>query len=144
MLIQGRCHCGNIAFALDWLPTPIAIPARACDCSFCQKHGGVWTACADGRLRVTLNDTTRVSRYRFGTRTAEFLVCAVCGVPPVALSDIDGKAYAVVNVNCFEHVDPALVRPQPVSFGEEDSVTRLARRQRNWISQVEVIEGAAP
>jgi hypothetical protein len=32
MLINGACHCGNISFALDWLPTPTEIPARACGC----------------------------------------------------------------------------------------------------------------
>ena len=44
MLITGRCHCGNISFALDWQPEPTDIPARACSCSFCTKHGGVWTS----------------------------------------------------------------------------------------------------
>jgi hypothetical protein len=44
MLISGRCHCGNISFALDWQPEPSEIPARACTCSFCAKHGGVWTS----------------------------------------------------------------------------------------------------
>jgi hypothetical protein len=52
MLISGRCHCGNISFALDWRPEPSEIPARACICSFCAKHGGVWTSCSTGsRLR---------------------------------------------------------------------------------------------
>jgi len=41
MLIEGSCHCGNIAFALDWQPEPAQITARACACSFCTKHGGV-------------------------------------------------------------------------------------------------------
>src|SRR5262249_9564686 len=41
MLISGRCHCGNISFALDWRPETSEIPARACTCSFCVKHGGV-------------------------------------------------------------------------------------------------------
>ena len=44
MLIEGRCHCGNIRFALDWQPDPETIPARACTCTFCTRHGGVWTS----------------------------------------------------------------------------------------------------
>jgi len=44
MIIRGGCHCGNIAFELGWEPDPDEIPARACDCSFCVKHGGVWTS----------------------------------------------------------------------------------------------------
>lgn len=44
MLIRGKCHYGNISFSLTWDPDPKEIPARACDCAFCQKHGGVWTS----------------------------------------------------------------------------------------------------
>ena len=44
MIIRGGCHCGNIRFSLSWEPDPAEIPARACICSFCTKHGGVWTS----------------------------------------------------------------------------------------------------
>ena len=44
MLITGKCHCGNIALELEWEGDPPEIPARACGCSFCVKHGGVWTS----------------------------------------------------------------------------------------------------
>ena len=91
MLINGRCHCGNIAFALNWEPDPTEIPTRACTCSFCRKHGGVWTSCPSGLLRVVVEQPSRVSKYAFGTKTAEFLVCASCGVVPVVMSRIDGQ-----------------------------------------------------
>jgi hypothetical protein len=29
MLINGECHCGNIAFSLAWEPDPVEIPAAA-------------------------------------------------------------------------------------------------------------------
>ena len=110
MLISGRCHCGNIFFALDWRPEPSEIPARACTCSFCAKHGGVWTSCPTGSLTVSVKDRTRASKYAFGTKTAEFHVCTGCGVVPVVTSRIDGCLYAVVSVNAFENVEPALLR----------------------------------
>lgn len=141
MLINGRCHCGNIAFTLDWTPEPAEIPARACTCSFCTRHGGVWTSCPDGSLEVRVRDAARVSRYAFGTRTAEFHVCAVCGVVPVATSRIDGRLYAVVNVNTFEDVAPALLSRSPASHEGETVDDRLARRTRNWIARVACIEG---
>jgi hypothetical protein len=28
MLISGRCHCGNISFALGWRPEPSETPPR--------------------------------------------------------------------------------------------------------------------
>ena len=52
MLIAGSCHCGNISFQLRWLPEPTEITARSCTCTFCTKHGGVWTACPNGELTV--------------------------------------------------------------------------------------------
>ena len=143
MLINGRCHCGNIAFALTWRPEPASIPARACSCSFCTRHGAVWTACPDGSLQVAIADAARVSRYAFETRTADFLVCATCGVAPAATSRIDDRLYAVVNVNTFEGVAPALLARAPAHFGAESESERLARRRRNWIGDVRVAESFA-
>jgi hypothetical protein len=137
MHITGKCHCGNIAFALDWRPQPTEIPARACTCSFCTSHGGVWTACAGGSLRITQRDSAQVSKYEFGTKTAQFHVCSICGVVPVATSLIDGRLYAVVNVNTFENVPPEMFRRAPVTFDNEAETERLARRKRNWIGDVE-------
>ena len=136
MLIHGRCHCGNLSFELDWKPEPREIPARACTCTFCVKHGGVWTSCPGGSLHVRIQDGSKASSYAFGTKTATFHVCARCGVPPVVTSRIEGRLYAVVNVNAFEGVDPALLRRAPMSFDGEDPSARLARRQQNWIGDV--------
>jgi len=143
MLIHGRCHCGNIRFALHWRPEPASIPARACSCGFCTKHGGVWTACPAGSLQIVLADPSRVSHYAFETRTADFLICAVCGVAPVAISTIDERPYAVVNVNTFEDVDPALLERAAAHFGDERADERLARRQRNWIGDVAFVAAFA-
>src|SRR5262245_61544977 len=44
MQIAGRCHCGNLSFELTLDPDPAEIAARACTCSFCVKHGGLWTS----------------------------------------------------------------------------------------------------
>lgn len=143
MLIHGSCHCGNIAFDLRWEPEPAEIPARACTCSFCSKHGGVWTSCPTGSVTVTVADPAHAARYAFGTRTAVFHVCAKCGVVPVVTSDIDGRTYAVVSVNAFEDVDPALVKRASATFDGEDEHSRLARRKRNWIAHVQFRSGEA-
>jgi hypothetical protein len=141
MLIQGRCHCGNVSFALTWEPDPIDIPARACTCSFCVKHGGVWTSNPRGILKVTVKDPSVVSRYMFGTRTAEFHICTRCGVVPVVTSRIEDRLYAVVSVNAFEGIDPSLLRRAPATFDGEGEGSRLARRARSWIGDVQYVEG---
>jgi hypothetical protein len=143
MLISGSCHCGNISFDLTWQPEPTEIPARACTCSFCTKHGGVWTSCPSGSLKVAVKDPALVSRYVFGTKTAQFHICSSCGVVPVVISRIDGRLYAVVSVNALEGVQSSLVRHAPASFEEESEDARLARRRRSWIAQVEYVESGA-
>jgi hypothetical protein len=77
------------------------------------------------------------SRTRIGTKTAEFHVCTACGVVPVVTSRIDGRLYAVVSVNAFENVEPALLRRSPSTFEGENEQARLSRRKRNWIADVQ-------
>jgi hypothetical protein len=138
VLLTGRCHCGNIAFELEWEGNPELIPARACTCSFCAKHGGVWTSNPNARLAVTIRDASFVSKYTFGTRTATFHVCSRCGVVPLVTSEIENHVVAVVNVNALENVDPARLRRDVADFEGEDVDSRLARRRRNWIGDVRI------
>jgi hypothetical protein len=140
MLIDGGCHCGNITFRFRVEPDPAEIPARACDCTFCTKHGGVWTSHPAGSLRVKVKDRSAVSVYEFGTRTAQFHICSRCGIVPFVSCRLDDRLYAVVSVNAFEGVDPALLRHAPADFDGETEATRLARRKRNWIGDVTITE----
>jgi len=146
MVINGACHCGNVSFTLDWLPAPNEIPARACGCSFCTKHGGVWTSTPNAALKIAVKEQASVSRYAFGTRAAEFHVCSRCGVVPVVTSEIEGRLYAVVNVNTFEGVDASLLRRSSANFDGEGTDSRLERRARNWIGRVQFVtaQGARP
>ncbi|MGH9429539.1 MAG: GFA family protein [Terriglobia bacterium] len=141
MLITGKCHCGNIAFELEWKGDPHAIPARACGCSFCVKHGGVWTSHPGSRLVVAVRDGALVSKYVFGSGTATFHVCSRCGAVPLVTSEIANQLYAVVNVNVFENVDESRLRRATADFESEDVESRLARRKRNWIADVRIAEG---
>jgi hypothetical protein len=129
MLMTGSCHCKNISFTLDWQPQPATIPARACGCSFCVRHGGVWTACPAGHLRVVVRRPARVSKYEFGTKTAQFHICVDCGVAPLVTSAIQGRTYAVVGVNALDDLEPRLLDRKPVSFDGESEGDRLARRR---------------
>jgi hypothetical protein len=141
MLITGKCHCGNIAFSLEWPGEATEIPARACNCSFCTKHGGVWTSNPMGTLDVTFRDPALVSKYAFGTRTATFHVCSRCGSVPLVTCEIADRVYAVVNINTFENFDVSRLRRAASNFEGEDVESRLARRQRNWIGDVRFTAG---
>jgi hypothetical protein len=88
---------------------------------------------------VAVKDRSRVSRYTFGTKTAEFHICSSCGNVPVVTSRIDGRLYAVVSVNAFDNVAPSLLRRASATFDAENEEARLARRRRNWIANVEYV-----
>lgn len=138
MLITGKCHCGNIALELEWAGESPEIPARACGCSFCVKHGGVWTSNPGARLCVAIRDASSVSAYTFATRTATFHICRQCGVVPIVTCEIANRQYAVVNVNVLENVDPSWLRRAATTFDGETVESRLARRERNWIGDVRI------
>lgn len=140
MDIAGGCHCGNITFTLEWPADTARIPARRCDCTFCVKHGGVWTSHPRARLLARVSRSGHLGRYRFGTKTADFIVCTRCGVAPLVTSAIDGADYAVVNVNTFENVDRSVLDFAPASFDGEEVGSRLDRRRRHWIGEVRILE----
>jgi len=138
MRIEGKCHCGNIRYVLDWPGDGTDIGFRACGCSFCIKHGGSWTSHRDSELVAEIRDGSLVSKYRFGTGTADFYVCARCGAVPFVTSRIDDDLYAVVNVNTFEGIKPSSLVRSAADFDGEGTGERLARRKRNWIRTVRI------
>lgn len=136
--IEGSCHCRNIRYTFSWPGLDAVIPVRACSCTFCTKHGGVYTSHPDGKLRVDIEDQSLVNVYRFGTETADFHICSRCGVVPFVTSTIRDQQYAVVNTNTFENVDPLELSSSVSDFEGEATSDRLDRRQRTWIANVNV------
>lgn len=69
-------------------------------------------------------------RYRFGTETADFLMCRRCGFLVAALGDGDAPR-AVVNVDAFERAAefPAATS---VELADESVDQRLTRRSKSW------------
>ena len=136
--IEGSCHCGNISFVLLWPDSATNIVIRKCGCTFCQKRDGSWTSHTSAELVAEIGDLSLVSKYRFGTKTADFYVCSVCGIVPFVVSEIEDKQYAVVNVSSFDNIDSPAFSSAATNFDGEDSVSRLERRQRNWIPNVRI------
>lgn len=138
MMIKGGCHCGNIHYELLWPQSDAVIAVRNCSCTFCRKHGGAWTSHRDAELVVGIDDASLVSKYRFGTKTADFYVCAVCGAVPLVACDIEGRQYAVVNTRTFKDLAGKSLTSSASNFDGEETGDRLTRRQRNWIPRVRI------
>jgi len=133
--IHGKCHCGNIRFTLMTKLLADDLQKRKCQCTFCLKHGNVWTSVPDGELNVEINDLNKCNKYNFGHKTADFYICASCGIVPVAISKIDNNDFAVINLNT---VEPQIITKDAVdfSFEEESTEKRLNRRKSSWIKNV--------
>ncbi len=136
--ITGGCHCGNIQYEFAWPLDEAQIPVRACRCSFCVKHGGTYTSHPEAELRAVVTDPALVTQYTFGTKTADFYVCSRCGVLLFAVSRIDNRDYAVVNVHTFEGIDPAQLVSRATNFDGESLEGRLDRRKRTWTPRVQL------
>ena len=138
MQIEGGCHCKNITYRLEWPGDGTGIAIRECGCAFCTKHAGAWTSHRDSELVAKILDESLLTKYRFGTKTADFYVCSRCGVVPFVLSKIGEDLYGVVNVNTFEGVDQSSFVRAAADFEGEDPESRLERRKRNWIQSVRI------
>ena len=138
MRIEGKCHCRNISYVFHWPGDGGEIPVRACGCDFCTKHGVSWTSHHDSELIARIADQSLVSKYRFGTGTADFYVCARCGVTPFVTCAIDDLLYAVVNANTFEGIDRSLLIRAATNFDGEGTGERLDRRKLSWIPSVKI------
>lgn len=136
--ISGSCHCANIKFVLTWPENTTNIATRECSCSFCKKHGGAWTSNVDATLRGIIENSAAISKYQFGSKTAEFFICSQCGAVPFVVSDVDNHTYAVVNTNCFDDFASFTFNSEETDFEGEETDDRLARRKSRWIGQVEI------
>lgn len=129
--LTGGCHCGAIGVRyLTRFPVGILHVGR-CGCSFCRRHGARTSADAGGSLEITQRPPG-AERYRFGLRTADFLICRGCGVYVAAVIRIDGADFATLNVNVLDDRDAFDPAPPVVSYDVETLADRVARRRQRW------------
>ncbi|MDX8524371.1 hypothetical protein RFM68_07625 [Mesorhizobium sp. MSK_1335] len=130
---SGGCHCGNIRLGFSTALDPGAVEIRACQCSFCTRHGSRAAADPKGRLVVSVADKERLQVYRFGLRTADYLVCRDCGVYVAAIAGAGDEARAIVIVNALDERERFSREPVPVRYDTETRDQRLARRRGAWM-----------
>lgn len=72
-------------------------------------------------------------RYRFGSRSADFLLCGGCGVYVGAVMEEPDGAWAIVNARTLDdQTSVALAPAQPMSYEGETREQRRARRRERW------------
>lgn len=134
----GSCHCGNVTYRVESRYALNELPLRSCTCSFCRRHGPIYTSDPEGCLHVDVKDASEVRVYEFATKAVQFVICQTCGVMPLALARIDNALYAVVAVNCLQELPPGV--PSAVNFSDESPDAGKQRRKSNWINKV-ILDG---
>lgn len=99
---HGRCHCGAIGYTLTTAREPTNWVVRSCQCGFCRSHGARTTSDPAAGVRFEFADPSRLLRYRFATRSLEFLVCSGCGGYLGAIHRSARGAWATLNVNVLQ------------------------------------------
>ena len=130
-VFEGGCHCGAVGFTLRTSQEPAQWTVRACQCSFCRGHGARTTADPNGSVTFRITDASKLKRYRFGTRSTDFLVCGECGVYVAALLTSSRGQFATLNINTIRTPLNA-PEPEPVSYDRESIEQRQARRGQRW------------
>lgn len=138
---EGGCHCGAIRVQFAPSVAPEGLPLRMCACSFCRRHGATTATDRDGRLHITLVKVEEAVRYRFGARTADFLLCGTCGVYVAAVMSTEAGAVSTLNVNVLDQHELFTAEPEHVVYeGETPHARRLRRAERWTITTVDVVK----
>jgi len=124
----GGCHCGNLHLKVRLAKPPADSALRACGCPFCRAHNTRTVADPEGLAEIAASDWSLVELYRFGTRTADYVVCRRCGVYLGAVCDTAAGTRAVINVQ--QPGGPRRLHPgaDANDYDGETVEQRLARR----------------
>jgi hypothetical protein len=136
---EGACHCGAIGFTYRTLVRPDEWSVRACQCSFCRAHMAFTTSDPSGSLEFFEHSAGALNRYRFGQRTADFLVCRSCGVYLGAVISTARGRFGIVNAAVLRDAPVELPAAVAMNYGSETAEERIARREQRWTPVVGVV-----
>lgn len=103
------CHCGAVELRVR-LKNGFGDAGR-CDCSYCRRRGTIGvTAPLDG-LEI-VRGAEMLTLYSFGTHTAQYHFCRICGIHTHHRRRIDPNEYGV-NAAAIEGVNPRDLDPVP-------------------------------
>jgi len=115
---HGSCHCKAIEFEADLELKG----ASRCNCSVCTKLAILSVQCKPAALRVTKGEA-EMAMYEWGGKIGQRYFCRTCGAHPFSRGNLPelGGAFASVNVNCLDDVDPSTI-----------AITYWDGRHNNW------------
>ena len=135
--VLGGCHCGNVSYVAEMQNEPSTYNSRSCDCKFCTIHGASYTSDSWGTLVINIKNESEVSKYRQGSKIADFIICKNCGVLTNVLYKDEGNIFGSINVRSViastkfgeSHVSHL------AQLGDEE---RIKRWKEVWFSNVKI------
>ena len=137
-VFEGRCHCGALGFTFRASQPPNQWTVRACQCSFCRGHGARTISDPNGSVTFQITEASKLRRYRFGTRSSDFLICRDCGVYVAALLTSSKGQFATLNINTIR-APLDVSQAVPVSYEGESAEQRQSRREQRWTPVAEAV-----
>jgi hypothetical protein len=137
MIYCGACHCGAVSAEYE---TNAPVRLRHDGCSFCASRGVKSASDPNGALR--LRAERAFIRYRFGPKTADFLICPLCGTYVATFMQGPNGPVGVVNVVGLNIPE---LRDEPAALASLDGETpdeRMTRRLSRWTPMT--LQEAAP
>ncbi len=90
-------------------------------------------------MEFSVSDRRALLRYRFGLKTADFLVCKKCGVYVGAVMAGPAGSFTTLNLNSMKTPVEGLQDAAPVSYDSEEREDRIERRQLRWTPVTTVV-----
>ena len=128
---QGSCHCGAIRARLAATRPAQDLQVRACQCSFCARHGAMTVSDPAGHAVIEI-EHAHLLRYQFATRTGVCLICARCGMYAGVMLQDGANTWSVLNVRGLAIAAFKDRTAEPVVYDGESAQARIARRKAKW------------
>ncbi len=136
--VQGGCHCGNISYVAELPDEPSAYNPRSCDCGFCSSHGASYASDRNGTLTIHIKNRNELSRYRLGSRIADFLICKNCGVLTNVCYEENECVYGSINIrSASDHA--RFGNGKPARLSELSDEERIGRWKKAWFANVRIV-----
>jgi len=128
----ARCHCGALSARYRTAKAPGEWSIRACQCSFCRAREALSTSDPEGALRFSCALPESLQRYRFGTGSADFLICRECGIYLGAQITRAGSRFGILNTRTLTPAPEGLPQGVAMSYDNETPEVRYERRKGRW------------
>ncbi|WP_319569131.1 GFA family protein [Cohaesibacter marisflavi] len=99
---NAACHCGSVQFRVTISKNDK--PPRRCTCSICRMRGAAAVSTPLDGIEF-LKGEEMLTKYQFGTMTAEHYFCSKCGIYTHHKRRSSPNEYGI-NVACIEGVSP--------------------------------------